>query len=92
MEMSQQKREARLEEIRHQFKVITIQDTLPMIAIGLGLFGKFGENPESLHPMLANESLVNTMFLIAVPITLFNAYRFYKLSVERAKLQNNEPA
>jgi hypothetical protein len=57
-----------------------------MTASGLGLFAKLDENPETLHALFGNTSIVNGLLIFGVPLSLFCSHKITKLKLERANL------
>ena len=78
--------EEQLKEVEKKIKFTSIVNAPAMLVIGLGLFSKFGKNPESLHPLLANESVVNIALVIAVPWAAICIIKSVKLVLESNKL------
>ncbi|MFY8274751.1 hypothetical protein AAEU32_11570 [Pseudoalteromonas sp. SSDWG2] len=80
----------RLKEIEKEFIKLGIIDAIPMMMIGLGLYAKFSGVEEPFLPFLKDESIVNGMFLVAVPVVVWVMYKSLKLSLERARLAKGE--
>ena len=82
----------RLDEIKKATLVNGLLNAPASLAIGFGLFARFTEQPESLHPLLGDPTFVNGLFLFGLPLSLFCAFRGFKLAKERNKLMNTPSA
>ena len=80
--------EQRLKEIKKELIKINLIETIPMIMIGLGLYAKFGKVDELIFEFLTNDSIVNGMFIVSVPVVLWCIYRTLKLALEQKNLGN----
>ncbi|MPY23934.1 hypothetical protein FM037_14370 [Shewanella psychropiezotolerans] len=87
MQYERDQLENRLKENENKLKRLSWYDFPAMLVIGLGLFSKFGDNPESLHPLLADSSVVNTALAIAVPWAAFCTFQTIKLALENNKIK-----
>ncbi|PKG37240.1 hypothetical protein [Psychromonas sp. Urea-02u-13] len=87
MDLEKQQAKERLKVLEKKMKFLGLYDAPAMLVIGLGLFSKFGHDPASLHPLLADTNLVNGALAIAVPWALICAYKSVKLSLEAHKLK-----
>ena len=58
------------------FKLINLPATL---MIGLVGYAKFASQPEILHPLLAHDSVVYGLLVIAIPWGTFCTYKLTKL-------------
>lgn len=76
----------RLEEIKKATLINGLLNAPASLAIGLGLFARFTEKPESLHFLLGDSTFVTGLFLFGLPLSLFCAFRGFKLAKERNKL------
>ena len=80
---------SRIKEIDKEFVKLGLIDALPMIMIGLALHTKFDESREPLFEFLKNESIVNCMLLVSVPVALWVMYKTSKLAKERKAIESN---
>ncbi len=87
MDFEKQPLEDRLKVVEKKIKYVGLIDAPAMIVIGLGMLSKFGHNPESLHPLLADSNVVNGALAIAVPWAIICAYKSVRLSLEVNKLK-----
>ena len=79
----------RIKEIEKEFVKLGLIDALPMIMIGLGLHAKFGKSSEPIFEFLKNESIVNGMFFISVPVVLWVMLKSFNLAKERKAIESN---
>ena len=79
----------RIKEIEKEFTKLGLIDFVPMVMIGLGLHAKFGKGDEPVFEFLKDESIVNGMFIVAVPVVLFCMVKMVKLAAERKRLESN---
>ena len=79
--------EQRIKEIEKEFTKLGLIDAIPMIMIGLGFHAKFGEGTEPIFEFLKNESTVNGMFIVAVPVVLWCMIKAIKLASERKRIE-----
>ena len=82
-------KEQRIKEIEKEFTKLGLIDALPMIMIGLGLHAKFGKGAEPIFEFLKDESIVNGMFIVSIPVVLWVMFRAFKLFSERKSLENS---
>ena len=87
MDLEKQRATDRLKVIESKMKLLGLYDAPAMIVIGLGLFSKFGHEPESLHPLLADANVVNGALAIAIPWAMICAYKSITLSLEANKVK-----
>lgn len=78
----------RLVQVKKATLVNGLLNVPASLAIGLGLFARFTEQPESLHPLLGDAAFVNGLFLFGLPLSLFCAYRGFRLAKERNRLMS----
>ncbi|UTW45418.1 hypothetical protein KFE80_00335 [bacterium SCSIO 12696] len=81
--------EQRVREIEKEFTTLGLIDAVPVIMIGLGLHAKFGKDGEPIFEFLKNESIVNGMFIIAVPVVLWCMVKAIRLAVERKRIESS---
>lgn len=86
--MNENEATVRLEEIKKATLINGLLNAPASIAIGLGLFARFTEQPESLHPLLGDEMFVSGLFLLGLPLSMFCAFRGFKLAKERNKIMS----
>ena len=84
-------KEQRIREIEKEFIKLGLIDAVPMIMIGLGLHAKFANGGEPVFEFLRDDAIVNSMFVVAVPIVLWCMYRAVKLGAERKRIEANKP-
>ena len=87
MDLEKQQAKDRLKIIEKKMKYLGLYDAPAMIVIGLGMLSKFGPDPASLHPLLADANLVDGALAIAIPWALVCAYKSVKLFLEAHKLK-----
>ncbi|WP_419533257.1 hypothetical protein [Endozoicomonas sp.] len=71
--------EEQLKAVEKKLMLTQMADAPAMIVIGLGMFAKFGESPESLHPWLGNTLIVDPALAVAIPIAIFCAFQSFRL-------------
>lgn len=82
-------REQRIKQIEKEFIKLGIIDAIPIAMIVLGLHAKFSEKDQLLFEFLKDDVIVNSMFVIAVPVTLWVMYRSAVLSFKRSRIEKN---
>jgi len=87
MDIEKQQADDRLKIVKKKLLFLRLYDAPAMIVIGLGLYSKFGDDPASVHPLLADANVVNGALAIVIPWTLICTYKSVKLSLEAGKLQ-----
>lgn len=78
--------EQRIKQIEKEFIKLGVIDAIPMIMIALGMHTKFS-GAEPLFEFLKDDAIVNSMFVIAVPVVLWVMYRSVKLGLERNRIE-----
>ncbi len=58
-----------------------------VVALGLGLYAKFGSEGEPVHPLLANDMVVNGLIVSGVVIMILAGARMLRLVAQRNKLR-----
>lgn len=58
-----------------------------VVALGVGLYSKFGSDGKPVHPLLANEMVVNGLIGAGVVIMLLAGIRLVRLISQRIKLK-----
>ncbi|KEI70545.1 hypothetical protein [Endozoicomonas elysicola] len=71
--------EEQLKAVEKKLMLTQLADAPAMIVIGLGMFAKFGESPESLHPWLGNTLIVDSSLAVAIPVAIFCAFQSFRL-------------
>ncbi|NVJ68583.1 MAG: hypothetical protein HWE16_18990 [Gammaproteobacteria bacterium] len=82
-------KEQRIKEIEKEFTKLGMIDAIPMIMIGLAFYAKFSNEKELIFKFLENDSIVNGMLGVSIPIVLWCIYRAIKLAIEKSKLTNS---
>lgn len=82
-------REARIKQIEKEFIKLGVIDAIPMVMIALGLHAKFSEKDQLVFDFLKDDAVVNSMFVIAVPVVLWVMYRSVKLAIERSRIEKD---
>lgn len=75
-----------LEHAKKRLIFLQLAEAPGMIAIGLGLFGKFGNSPESLHPILANQTVANGLLVCGGALVIALLPMIIKTTMEIARL------
>jgi hypothetical protein len=57
-----------------------------VVALGIGLYAKFGFDGDPVHPLLANETVVNGLIVTGVVIMVLAGVRLVRLINKRKKL------
>ena len=79
--------EEQLKAVEKKLMLTQLADAPAMIVIGLGMFAKFGESPESLHPWLGNSLVVDSALAVAIPIAIFCAFQSFRLMKKISELK-----
>jgi hypothetical protein len=79
--------EAELKQLDRRMVQVAIIDAPGSIALGLGLFAKFGERPAQLHPLLANADVAAGLLVIGGVITAWSALQIISIARRRRELQ-----
>lgn len=83
------KPEERMKEINSKIVKSTLVGALSNITIGVGIYAKFLDNGEAFLPVLNNETVVNFMLTIAIPVWIWGGYKLFTLHSEKAALQRS---
>lgn len=75
-----------LEALNKKMVFISIVDAPGMILIGLGLFAKFGENPEGLHPIFGNSDITSGMLVVGGVIAGWSLIETIKVLRRKSEL------
>lgn len=81
--------EQRIKEIEKEFIKLGLIDAVPTIMIGLGLRTKFSKGSDPIFEFLKNETIVNGMFIVAIPVVLWCTIKAIRLSAERKRIESN---
>ena len=82
--------EERLKAKEKEIMKLSTINAVPSIMLGLGLHAKFGIGGDKLvFEFLKNESIVNGMLLVSIPVFLWVMFRGFKLVIEKKRLKNN---
>lgn len=79
----------RIKQIEKEFIKLGVIDAIPMVMIALGMHAKFSEKDQLLFDFLKDDAVVNSMFVIAVPVVLWVMYRSVKLAIERSRIEKD---
>lgn len=63
-------------------------DAPATIMVCLGLYAKFLTNSDAFHPLLNNESVVNTLLILDGTIIIWVGYKIFTLGRKKAMLNN----
>tara|TARA_R110001592_G_scaffold19513_2_gene79889 strand:+ start:220 stop:495 length:276 start_codon:yes stop_codon:yes gene_type:complete len=80
------KPEERMTEINSEIIKITLLSALSNITIGLSIYAKFVADGEAFLPVLNNESVVNSMLILGIPVWIWVGYKLVTLHSEKATL------
>ena len=86
-----QKHEQELKAIESSLLAVAIMDVPGTLLTALGLFGKYGQNPGSLLPLLADPVKVNFLLAIGLATMAMCAWKFFSLISKRARLLGTSP-
>lgn len=81
--------DARAQYIAKEMKKISIMDTLGVILVGLGLYGKFGANGNAFHPLLNDPDVINTMLILGGCIMGYCAYQGIRLVTNKKTIDKD---
>ncbi len=73
-----------------KIKFAGLTDFPGVIALGIGLYAKFVSNDKPVHPMLADEMVVNGLIAVGAIIMVLAGARMLKLVTTRNKLRNRK--
>ncbi len=76
-----------LKAVEKRMILMQLADAPAMIVIGLGMFAKFGQTPETLHPWLGNSLIVDSALAVAIPVAIFCAFQSFKLMKKSSELK-----
>ena len=79
--------EEEIKQLDKKLIMLNIIDAPAMILIGLGIFGKFGANPEGLHPLLANSEVTTAMLVVGGMFAAWCGLQVFKVAQRRSELQ-----
>ena len=85
-----QKYQQELKAIESKLLVVAVLDVPGTVLTGLGIAGKFDDNPGALLAILEDPEKVNYMLAIGLAIMGFCAVRFFSLVSERARLKASQ--
>jgi len=54
--------------------------------LGLGLYAKFAADGDAFHPLLNNDSVVNSMLVAGAAMMLWGGYKVFTLARDKARL------
>ena len=78
--------EIELKNIRKKIIMTQLIGAPGAIFIGLALYAIFGANGDAFHPLLNDESIVNSLLIVGVAIELWQFYIIVPLFKKQAKL------
>ena len=81
-------KEKRIKEIEREFTKLGFIDAVPILILGLAIHARFGNTTEPIFDFLRNETIVNAMFVVSVPIIALCAVHAFRLAMERRRLEN----
>ncbi len=84
--------EQRRKDIDKKIAMVALADMPGSILVGLGLYAKFAANGNAFHPLLNNESTVDSMLALGGAIMLWGAYQVIKLARKKANLKSQTSA
>ena len=87
MDFEKKNTEEQLKAVEKKMMLMQLADAPAMIAIGLGMFAKFGESPESLHSWLGNALIVDSALAVAIPVAIFCAFQSFRLMRKSSELK-----
>ncbi|WP_066017045.1 hypothetical protein [Endozoicomonas atrinae] len=79
--------EEQLKAVEKKMLWMQLADAPAMIVIGLGMFAKFGQSPETLHPWLGNSLIVDSALSVAIPVAIFCAFQSFRLMKKSSELK-----
>lgn len=79
-------KEQRLKEIKKEFIKFGLINVIPYLMLILGIATKFSKNDLLMFEVLQNETVVNSMIVVCVPIVIFCQFKVMKLKSEQNKL------
>ena len=85
--MQNQNAEQEIKALDKKLLVINIIDFPAMILVALGLFGKFTEDPGSMHPLLENPNVTTGMLIAGGIIAAWCAVQIIAVARRRSELQ-----
>ena len=80
-------KQQRIKDIQKEILKYNLLDSVPMIMIGLALYAKFSGAEHLIFSFLENETVVNGMLILAIPVVIFCAVKIALLSFERMRLE-----
>jgi threonine/homoserine/homoserine lactone efflux protein len=80
--------EEKIKEVEKDITKLSLIDASATIMLGLGLYAKFSTNGDALHPLLNNESVINTLLVVGASIMVWVGYKIFTLGRKKAMLKN----
>lgn len=80
--------EEELKELDKRMVRVSIIDAPGMIALGLGLFAKFGGNPGSLHPLLEDSGISTGLLIFGGAVAAWSATQMIAIAQRRRAIQS----
>ena len=82
--------EKELSELDKKLLTINIIDFPALVLVALGLFGKFTDDPGSMHPILANTTVTTGMLVVGGAIAAWCAVQMISVARRRAELMKRK--
>ena len=83
--------EEKLKELDRKMVRVGIIDTPGFIALGLGLYAKFGAEPGDLHPILENPTVSSGLLIGGAAIAAWGALQMVSIARQRSEIERDLP-
>lgn len=76
-----------LRELDRKMVRVSIIDSLGVIALAIGLFARYSDNPASLHPLLGDPTVALGLMVVGGAIAAWGALQVLSIARQRARIQ-----
>lgn len=84
-------KQSELKALGKEMIKVGIIDAPGAILVGVALYAKFAVNGQPFHPILNNESVVMSLFLVGGAIMLWGFSKMARIAMRRSALTKNKP-
>lgn len=72
--------------INKKITLFSILDFPAVLALGIGLFSKYGSQGQELHPLLNDSTVANSLIVVGAAVMLFCAVNVIRLHRAKSRL------
>lgn len=73
-------------QLNKKITFYSLLDFPAVVALGVGLYSKFGTQNKVLHPIFANSAVENSLIVVGGAIVLFCAFNVIRLHKEKSRI------